>query len=68
MKYYVNDHAQDDGYHEVHTSTCSWLSLVSSKTYLGEFSNAKDAVAYSKRNCYTLSDGCKYCCPEAHTR
>lgn len=68
MIYYVNDHAQADGYHEVHKSTCSWLASASSKTKLGDFVNAVPAVAFSKKNCYTKSDGCYYCSKEAHTR
>ena len=38
-KYYVNDHAQNSGDHEVHKGDCYYLSLTLSKTYLGEFSS-----------------------------
>ena len=66
VKYYVNNNAQQDsGDHEVHKETCYWLTLVQSKKYLGEFSNAHDAVREAKKY-YSTADGCAKCCPEAH--
>ena len=35
--YYVNDTAQANGDHEVHKQGCYWLTLVVSRTYLGNF-------------------------------
>jgi hypothetical protein len=66
--YYVNDRAQDNsGDHEVHKDGCMWLGMVHSKTYLGDFASCFGAVAKAK-TIYYSSDGCKYCCPDCHTR
>ncbi len=64
--YYVNDNAQPiSGDHEVHTSTCAWLPLINSKTYLGDYSSCVGAVAKAK-TIYASSDGCATCCPACH--
>jgi len=65
--YYVNDHAQANGDHEVHKESCLWLALAVSKTHLGIFTNCRDAVARAKLF-YPLADGCAFCCPECNTR
>lgn len=67
MRYYVNDNAQSSGEHEVHKSGCSWLELVTSKTYLGDFTNCKSAVAKAAK-IYTNVDGCAKCCPSCHKK
>ena len=64
--YYVNKNAQSNGDHEVHKEGCYWLSLVSSKKYLGEFNNCEDAVVEAKKT-YSRSNGCKTCSSECHT-
>lgn len=64
--YYVNDNAQlGSGDHEVHRERCSWLAFATSKTYLGYYSNCKDAMAKAM-TIYRQSDGCAYCCKECH--
>lgn len=65
--YYVNDIAQSDGYHEVHSEDCSFVPNVNNRTYLGYFNNCKDAVKKAK-NTYLKSDGCFWCCRPCHTR
>lgn len=65
--YYVNDHAQENGDHEVHRDGCAYLNLVRSKTYLGLFLNAIPAVQKAKMLYYRQSNGCAYCAPEANT-
>lgn len=67
MKYYVNNHAQPNGDHEVHNETCPYLPSVLSKNYLGDFSSCKDAVEEAKRT-YPTADGCATCSPSCHTR
>jgi len=62
--YYVNNHAQDNGDHEVHTKTCSFLP--GDKKYLGEFSNCADAVREAKKY-HSKSNGCYFCCNACHT-
>lgn len=64
-RYYVNDHAQNNGDHEVHMEGCPYLSQARSTTYLGEFANCREAVAAAKR-IYSKSDGCYHCCPACH--
>ena len=61
-KYYVNDHAQSSGDHEVHQDNCYYLSLTISKTYLGEYTNCLGAVTEAKKK-YPTADGCAYCSP-----
>ena len=64
--YYVNDNAQvSSGDNEVHVSTCAWLPLIQSKTYLGEYPSCVAAVAKAK-TIYPASDGCAHCCPDCH--
>jgi len=64
--YYVNKQVQDNGDHEVHESTCSWLPKEENRQYLGFFTNCHDAVREAKKY-YGQSNGCKHCCPECHT-
>ncbi|MBP2133389.1 hypothetical protein J2128_001343 [Methanomicrobium sp. W14] len=64
-KYYVNDNTDNQGNHEVHKEGCSWLKLVVSSTYLGEFSSCKDAVAAAKK-IYSTADGDIHCIPECN--
>ena len=63
--YYVNNTAQSNGDHEVHTDDCPYFKSIISKKYLGLFSNCKSAVDESKKT-YPKSDGCAYCCPDCH--
>lgn len=65
-KYYVNDNAQDNGDHEVHTTGCVWLAKIVSKTYLGDFQSCGPAVREAKRH-YAKSNGCATCSPACHT-
>lgn len=65
-KYYVNNGAQPNGDHEVHKEGCSWLPLIVSKTYLGDFTNCHDAVRAAK-SYHSQVNGCKYCAAACHT-
>lgn len=64
-KYYVNNHAQASGDHEVHKEGCSWLNQVVSKNYLGDFSSCSGAVTEAKKT-YPTADGCAYCSPSCN--
>jgi len=64
-KYYVNDHAQDSGDHEVHVETCSFLHLIERKTYLGQFYSCHGAVEAAKK-IYPTADGCAFCSPDCN--
>ncbi len=48
-KYYVNDIKEIDGNFEVHKATCEKLPNPYELTFLGEFSNAKFALAQAKK-------------------
>jgi hypothetical protein len=62
--YYVNNKAQSNGDHEVHTSDCIYIPA--DKKYLGQFSNCADAVKEAKKT-YSKSNGCYYCSNACHT-
>lgn len=64
--YYVNNNAQSNGDHEVHTGECHYLLLIVDKTYLGIFFNAVGAAEKAKQY-HFQSNGCAYCSPEANT-
>ena len=59
-RYYVNDNAQRNGDHEVHTTGCPYLPMIVNKTYLGDFSSCAPAVRAAKR-IYPQSNGCWTC-------
>jgi len=67
MKYYVNNHAQPTGEHEVHAEGCYYLTIAQSTTPLGSFNNCYDAVL-AARKIYDNVDGCAFCCPPCHTK
>ncbi|TDW48741.1 hypothetical protein EV144_103258 [Flavobacterium sp. 270] len=64
--YYVNQNAQPNGDHEVHTDDCRYLPTSSNRKELGQFSSCKPAVEEAKKT-YSKSNGCKTCCPDCHT-
>jgi hypothetical protein len=65
--YYVNDRAQANGDHEVHDHYCQYLPLLPNRTYLGEFSNCRDAVIEATKH-HRQVNGCKTCSSECHTQ
>lgn len=64
--YYINNNAQANGDHEVHTSDCSFLPGVENRVYLGSFTTCSDAVKEAKKH-YPQSNGCYYCSRACHT-
>lgn len=66
MYYYVNDNAQKNGDHEVHTSLCSFLPNLENRKFLGDFANCYDAI-YAARIYYTQVNGCFYCANPCNT-
>ncbi|THD37869.1 MAG: hypothetical protein E7773_02510 [Sphingomonas sp.] len=62
--YYVNQHAQANGDHEVHVTGCSFMPA--NKTYLGDYESCQPAVAQAKLY-YSQSNGCYYCCNACNT-
>lgn len=66
-KYFINKTCDENGKNEVHKSSCAWFKIVKNYAELGEFNDGIAAVDYAKANGYPNADGCKHCCPEAHT-
>lgn len=61
--YYVHDDVDENGQHEVHNDNC--FRLPKDKSYLGYYSNSKEAVEKAK-TIYSNSDGCYHCCRDSH--
>lgn len=66
MRYYVTQTAQDNGDHEVHTSSCSFLPGEMNRIYLGDFAYCSLAVAAAREH-YAQANGCYFCSNECHT-
>jgi hypothetical protein len=66
MRYYVNENAQPNGDHEVHTSSCSFLPMEANRLYLGDFSACGAAVIAAKK-VYAQSNGCFFCARACNT-
>jgi hypothetical protein len=66
VKYYVNKNAQENGEHEVHSSSCSLLPVEADRIYLGDFTTCTHGVAAAKQF-YPHPNGCSQCSNECHT-
>lgn len=67
-RYYVNKEPTypSSGEYEVHEDGC--FKMPSNRLYIGIFDNEVDAVNACQRENPTLKiDGCKHCCPNAHS-
>lgn len=67
--YYVNNESTypSSGEHEVHKDGC--FLMPHNRKYIGDYANENDAVkACQNVNPKLRIDGCKWCCPNAHTR
>lgn len=65
--YYFNDNTDSNGYHEVHTETCSFCPSVPNRTYIGYFSDCSEAIQSATAKYPHMSfDGCFFCCRECH--
>ncbi len=67
MANYLVNKNPDDGYHEVHTTSCSHKPSPSNQMMLGAFASCHGAVAKAKK-IYPKSDGCYWCSRPCHTR
>jgi len=65
--YYVNDHQQLNGDHEVHTDSCIHLPSATNRTYLGTFASCHDAVSAARR-IHRQVNGCRFCANDCHTQ
>ena len=65
-EYVVNDNAQANGDHEVHTKQCTYFPMINSYTYLGSHTSCISAVRKAKEY-YSQSNGCALCSPSCHT-
>ena len=59
--YYVNNKAQANGVHKVHTEECMYSSSSISSVDYG-----CDAAIRKAKTIYTQSNGCFYCCKACH--
>lgn len=66
-RYYVNNHMQLNGDHEVHRDGCSWMPDAVNRTYLGDFSSCRDAVIEARKY-HRQVNGCYYCANPCHTQ
>ncbi|KAB2816106.1 hypothetical protein F8C82_10470 [Phaeocystidibacter marisrubri] len=68
MPYYrLNHNAQNNGDHEVHTTTCNWVPT-SNFEDLGFHLNCQSAVQQARlRYPRAKIDGCKHCSYPCHT-
>lgn len=62
--YYVNQHAQANGDHEVHVAGC--LFYPADTIYLGDYASCPPAIEQTKFYFYQ-SNGCYFCCNPCHT-
>ena len=65
-RYYVNKNQQQNGDHEVHVLTCSFVPAEHNRIYLGDFTSCAPAVREAKRY-YMQCNGCYYCSSSCHT-
>jgi hypothetical protein len=65
-RYYVNKNTDNDGNHEVHVETCSWLPNSGNRIYLGDFTSCGPAKQEAKKY-YATADGCAHCSSACHT-
>ena len=66
QEYYVNQHAQKNGDHEVHVSTCRYRKEGRHMMYLGRYKDCADAIT-DARKLYPSADGCYFCCHDCDT-
>lgn len=66
MRYYVNQKAQSNGDHEVHSAKCSFMPSKKNRLYLGEFRSCRPAVRKARKR-YARADGCYFCSNVCHT-
>lgn len=59
--YYINIHANENGYHEVHIQTCQLLPNSEHRKSIGKFRSCNEAIIEAEKY-YPQSKGCSYCC------
>lgn len=64
--YYVSKIEQNNGDHEVHTGSCTYLPAAHNRIYLGEYASCAEAVNAARRH-YSQVNGCYYCSRACHT-
>lgn len=65
--YYFNNNTDANGYHEVHTDSCSYLPASQNRTLIGYYPDCSSAIQAAKASYpYRRFDGCYFCCRECH--
>lgn len=67
VRYYANRDAQANGEHDVHGEGCHFVPESDKRSYLGEYTSCRHAVA-AARTIYPQSNGCHACSPECHRK
>ncbi len=62
--YFINNHAEDDGAHEVHRVGCKKMPM--DKAYLGNFEHVEAALIEARKE-FWQSRGCDRCAREYRT-
>jgi len=62
--YFINNHADDDGSHEVHAVGCKKMPM--DKAYLGNFDHVEAALIEARKD-FWQSRGCDKCAREYRT-
>lgn len=63
--YYVDDRAQANGDHEVHSSGCRHLPALAHRVFLGNFGHCAEALREAGK-VYPQANGCARCLRDCH--
>lgn len=65
--YYFYNYTDNKGNHEVHAESCSYLPVPANRTYIGYFSDCKEAIKKAKTDYPSRGfDGCFWCSRDCH--
>ena len=64
--YHVSKESKNNGEHEIHKSTCSFLPVSEKRIFLGFLSSCNEAIAEAKKH-FEEVNPCYYCCFEYHS-
>ncbi len=64
--YIINRNKDDNGYNEIHDTTCKHLPALQNQVNLGWYLNSKEALSAAKTLGWKDADGCYHCCNEIH--
>lgn len=65
-RYYVNQNPQQNGHHEVHVLSCTYMPRPQNRIFLGDSTACRPAVDGARRH-FKKVDGCYWCSRGCHT-